>query len=106
MKKHKWIICPYCEGEGSVENPAFERGFTSTEWGELDEDQQARYMAGDYDVPCKACQSLGRVQVINVASLPYVERRRLVLERREHRAQARAEAALLAEWAAERAAGC
>lgn len=102
MKKTKWIICNCCEGNGQVENSAFANGFTSSEWGDMAEEDQAAYMRGDYDVKCNACNGLGRVQVPNMAAVTFAEKRLLVIERRE----SRADAALDAEWAAERALGC
>lgn len=106
MKKLKWVICDCCEGNGKVENPAFSNGFTSSEWHDMHEDEQANYMAGDYDVKCQGCNGLGRVQVPNVSAMTFAEKRLLVIERREARKEARLNAELDAEWAAERRFGC
>jgi hypothetical protein len=34
MRKFKYIICHQCEGHGTMENPAFENGFTQSEMAE------------------------------------------------------------------------
>ncbi|MGO4801179.1 hypothetical protein ACEN2T_18015 [Pseudomonas sp. W22_MBD1_FP4] len=106
MKKLKWIICNCCQGNGKVENPAFSNGFTSSEWHEMHHDEQASYMAGEYDVQCQDCVGLGRVQVPNVAMMTFAEKRLLVIERRVAREDARLNAEIDAECAAERAFGC
>lgn len=106
MKKLKWVICDCCEGNGKVENPAFSNGFTSSEWHDMHQDDQASYMAGDYDVECQDCKGLGRVQVPNVAAMTFAEKRLLVVERRETREEARLNAEIDAEWAAELRFGC
>jgi len=106
MKKHKWIICNRCDGEASVDNPAFSNGFTSSEWHDMHVDEQQAYMTGAYDVPCTECDGLGRVKVPNVAAMSFGEKRQLVLERREARINAQLDAEMAAEVAAERAFGC
>ncbi|QLG96601.1 hypothetical protein HZF02_32235 (plasmid) [Pseudomonas yamanorum] len=106
MKKLKWVICNCCEGNGKVENPAFSNGFTSSEWHDMHEDEQANYMAGDYDVHCQDCNGLGRLQVPHVALMTFAEKRLLVSERRTAREDAYINAELDAELAAERAFGC
>lgn len=105
MKKNKWVICNTCEGNTTVENPAFDNGFTSSEWHDMDLDDQQSYMAGEYDVMCQTCKGLGRVQVPNVAAMTFAEKRVLVKERHEARENARIDAQLDAEWAAERTFG-
>lgn len=106
MKKTKWIICSQCEGEGCVENPAFSNGFTSSEWHDMHADEQDSYLRGYYDVKCQACDGSGKVHVPNVAAMSFAEKRQLVIELREAREYARADAALDAVLAAERAFGC
>jgi RecJ-like exonuclease len=106
MKKLKWVICKCCEGNGTVDNPAFSNGFTSSEWKEMHEDEQAAYMAGEYNVACTACNGSGKVQVPDVAAMTFAEKRNLVIQRRESREEARISRQLDAEWAAERAFGC
>lgn len=85
MAKTMWIICVACEGHGKVENPAFDNGFTSSEWHEMDEDSQHNYMSGVYDVGCQECNGSGKQQVPNIAELSFGEKRELVLQRREDR---------------------
>ena len=104
--KLKWIICPHCQGNCKVENPAFSNGFTSSEWAEMDDDGRDSYLRGDYDVKCDPCDGLGRVQVPNVAALTFAEKRVLVLQRREERLDARIASEIAAEYAAERRMGC
>ena len=106
MKKLKWIICPCCEGNATVDNPAFSNGFTSSEWHDMHEDEQAAYMAGDYDVSCDNCNALGRVQVPDVSAMTFGEKREYVLQLREAREDARIERELWAEVDAERRMGC
>lgn len=106
MRKMKWVICNCCEGNGTVENPAFANGFTSSEWNDMHEDEQAAYMARAYDVPCTECKREGKVQVPDVARMTFAEKRQLVIERREKREEAESNRALNAAWAAEIAFGC
>ncbi|EMG2117401.1 hypothetical protein IPC1147_33965 [Pseudomonas aeruginosa] len=101
MKKVKWVICDCCEGEGKVSNPAFENGFTTSEWNEMDLDQQSAYLGGDYDVTCTKCKGERCVSVPNIAALSFAEKRDLVLRRREEREEAQ----FRREAAAERAIG-
>ncbi|MCD5327865.1 hypothetical protein ACFFU8_09475 [Chromobacterium piscinae] len=99
-------LCSCCEGYGKVENSAFSNGFTSSEWAELDDESKENYMAGDYDVQCKACEGTGRVLVPNLERMTFTHKRILVNVRREQREVAAAARAVDAEMAAERAFGC
>ena len=96
--RQRWAICHCCEGSGQMENPAFSNGFTSSEWRDMDGDEQESYMAGSYDVACSNCRATGKVQVQDVASMSFAEKRALVQQRRE--AEWRAESAR--DYAAER----
>lgn len=108
-KKTMWAICQACAGEGRVENPAFSNGFTSHEWADMQADHDDRdgtsaadrYLAGAYDVPCRECESSGKVRVPDVAAMTFGEKRAYVTAQRE--AGWRAEGA--ADRAAERAMG-
>ncbi|WP_454727928.1 MULTISPECIES: hypothetical protein [Cupriavidus] len=104
--KKKWLICNQCEGHGKVDNPAFANGFTSSEWAEMDHDEQSAYLQGTYDVPCPTCTGAGKVQVPNMAMLSFAERRVLAAQRREQRLDAQVAAQIAAEVAAERRMGC
>ncbi|MDU4254585.1 hypothetical protein [Pseudomonas sp.] len=106
MRKTKWIICPTCEGHCKVGHPAMANGFTSSEWNEMHEDEQHAYMQGEYDVPCGTCKATGKIEIPDVARMTFSEKRKLVIERREDRAEARFARELRAELAAERALGC
>ena len=106
MRKHKWVICNCCEGNGTVENPAFSNGFTSSEWHDMHEEEQVMYMAGGYDIQCQNCSGLGRVQVPDVSQMTFAEKRLLATELRVEREEAASIAEVHAEYAAERAFGC
>ncbi|CRY84083.1 Uncharacterised protein [Yersinia intermedia] len=99
--KYRWEICPSCEGHGKVDHPAFSNGITSSEWNEMDQQDRESYKAGDYDVPCHRCRSLGRIKIPIFEKLSFCEKRELVLKRQESRLQAEFEA----ESAAERSMG-
>lgn len=51
------VVCPCCDGSGTIENPAFAGGFTMSEFQECFEDEEARaaYFSGRYDVGCTEC---------------------------------------------------
>ena len=89
--QYEWIICERCRGHGMVDHPAFSNGITSSEWAdEWDEDSREAYLAGVYDVPCKACEG-GRVRQPIIAALSFAQKRELVLARREEAWQTRRE---------------
>lgn len=94
-----WAICPECEGDGHVENPAFSNGFTSSEFYELFDDEQSRedYFAGAFDVCCPECKGSGKVREPKVSACNYAQKRILVKARKEARedAQEAYEAAIL-----------
>lgn len=89
MRKLNWVNCDCCAGRGRTENPAFSNGFTSSEWREMHEEEQANYMAGGYDILCQGCGGLGRVLVANVALLTYIEKRVLAADLRDDREKIR-----------------
>lgn len=66
-----WAICQGCRGHGQVDHPAFSNGITGEEWNgpDWDDDSRDDYMRGAYDVPCEECKGLGRVQVVDEASI-------------------------------------
>ncbi len=59
----KWELCERCDGDGSVDHPAFSNGITSSEWEEWDDDDRDNYMSGRYDVICPCCKGDGKVLV-------------------------------------------
>lgn len=97
--KMKWHICPVCEGNGKKENPAFDNGFTSQEWADMDEDSREHYFAGDYDVVCDDCDGTGKVQRPDPSTMTNEERAEYAAEQRDLRA-------LRMEQEAERRMGC
>ncbi|EDY2030014.1 hypothetical protein GTB64_004456 [Salmonella enterica] len=86
--KMMWIICPCCEGEGRVDNPAFSNGFTQDELND-DPDFAERYFAGVYDVGCSECEGKGKVKVIDRSALSATELAELEAEEEEERAYRR-----------------
>ena len=106
MIKFKWIICPCCQGEGSIENPAFNNGFTVSEWDEMDDCQKNHYMKGAYDVPCDECDSSGKVKVEYVALMTFGEKRKYIIKMREDEEMRQINSEMDRCEAAERAFGC
>ncbi len=86
-----WAICECCGGSGHVENPAFSNGFTSEEFYETFDDEESRedYFAGAYDVVCDDCNGSGKVQVIDVASCTFAQKRVAAMARKEAREEAK-----------------
>lgn len=66
----RWEICDRCEGEGTVDHPAFSNGITAEEFGEWDDEDRITYMRGGYDVPCSDCKGTGKVAVIDEDRIP------------------------------------
>lgn len=61
-KKDPWIICPVCEGDGTTVNPSIDaHGLTHEDFAD-DPDFAEDYMSVTYDVPCGACDGLGRMR--------------------------------------------
>ncbi|WP_459606120.1 hypothetical protein, partial [Enterobacter hormaechei] len=88
MRKFKYIICHQCEGHGTMENPAFENGFTQSEMAEWEPEMREKYFAGAFDVRCDVCAGDGKLSVPNVAAMSFSERRVLAARRRDERLQA------------------
>lgn len=60
-----WDICDRCKGDGQHVNPNIDgHGISAEEW-EQDWDEESRegYFRGDYDVPCEARCTSGKVLV-------------------------------------------
>lgn len=97
--KWRWAICPVCDGEGQVDNPAFSNGISMEEWrDEWDDESRENYLNGVYDVPCPGqvgfkCHG-GKVRLPIMANLSFADKRQLVRDRHE--------AQFLAEWKHER----
>jgi len=106
MIKFKWVICDSCHGEGSVENPAFENGFTSSEWSEMHSEEQSAYMAGDYNVNCEECKGSGKVQHPDISAMTFGEKRQFIIETREKEEEFRIDQEISREMEAERRFGC
>lgn len=104
--KMKWAICPCCSGNGSVESPVSDNGFTSSEWEEMDDEGREAYMSSGCEVCCTKCGGAGKVRVHDVSAMTFKEKRALVLVRREQRLEAHAKRTMYAEMAAERRMGC
>lgn len=64
MHNYVWHICGYCQGEGKTCHPEID-GFTSSEWNDLEDEQQENYMKGVYDIPCQHCVGSGKVKIFN-----------------------------------------
>jgi hypothetical protein len=79
------VVCDKCQGEGTMDHPVFNSGITSSEWHEMDGDEQDRYMSGGYDVACDCCGSRGMVRVADIERTTFAQRRLLVLKRRDDR---------------------
>lgn len=71
MRKFKYIICHQCEGHGTMENPAFENGFTQSEMAEWEPEMREKYFAGAFDVRCDVCAGDGKLSVPNVAAMSF-----------------------------------
>lgn len=85
MGRYTWVICHICEGHGSVDNPAFSDGFTSSELSDMEPEERRRIVNGDYDVSCATCKGSGKLKVPNVREMSFGEKRELVERRREQR---------------------
>lgn len=67
-KTDKWIICPVCEGEGTTVNPDIDaNGLTSLDFE--DREFAADYMAGVFDISCRACGGAGKLRESKIAEL-------------------------------------
>lgn len=86
FSKYRWTICDRCDGEGKTGHPAFDNGITSSEWNEWDEEDRRNYMNGLYDVTCEGCKGTGKVKIPDVSRMTFAEKRELVVERRNMRA--------------------
>lgn len=60
-EKRKWIICPACEGEGTCVNPAIDANGLSADDFYEDPDFAEEYLAGTYDIQCRACEGSGQI---------------------------------------------
>ncbi|MBO2006619.1 hypothetical protein J4732_03390 [Serratia marcescens] len=87
MRKFKYIICHQCEGHGTMENPAFENGFTQSEMAEWEPEMREKYFAGAFDVRCNVCAGDGKLSVPNVAAMSF-RTTVLAARRRDERLQA------------------
>lgn len=63
-----WEICYNCDGNGTVDHPAFSNGISQEDF---DEDPEFRedYFAGRYDVRCPHCKGSGKMLAVNEDAL-------------------------------------
>lgn len=66
MNKSKWLICPKCEGEGTICSLSHDNGITSSEWDEMtdggrDYEFLEAYGDGVYDKQCPFCKGSGKI---------------------------------------------
>lgn len=90
------IVCPDCEGDGSVLTPSIrEHAYTREEFEESfpeDEDKEAYMRPGSHlHVTCPTCDGLRVVPVPDVAAMTYAQKRAAAAWRREERDHARYE---------------
>lgn len=85
MAKYHWAICHHCEGHGTMDNPAFSDGFTSSELYDMEPEERYRILKGAYDVACSSCKGSGKVKVHSINTLTFSEKKALVIERRDRR---------------------
>jgi hypothetical protein len=67
--KHKFEVCPRCEGRGKHVNPAIDGHGLSAEDFDQDPDFREDYFSGVYDVPCYECKGDRVVKVPNWLAL-------------------------------------
>lgn len=60
-EKPRWIICVVCDGEGSTVNPSIDGNGLTREDFDDDPDFAEEYMAGTYDIACRACGGSGKM---------------------------------------------
>ena len=58
----KWSICVVCDGDGTVVNPNIDAMGITNELLADDPDFQDMYVAGKFDIPCKACKGQGKIR--------------------------------------------
>ena len=103
MRKYLYIICDTCEGHGTVDNPAFSNGITSSGCAEdWDHESRKAYLNGQYDVRCSCCDGSGKIKIPNIAAMTFSEKRELVIQRQN----ARLEEEFRREREIERSMGC
>jgi hypothetical protein len=108
-----WAICGCCNGDGSVDHPAFSNGITSQEMADMSQDWDAegktngldRYLSGAYDVGCNECAGSGKVRQPNFRAMARDERRAYVKHLRDERDEAAWMRESRAEYEAERRMG-
>jgi LSD1 subclass zinc finger protein len=107
VKEHRdfpghFEVCPACRGHGKYVNPSIDgNGLSEDCVG--DSDFMDEYRRGSYDVRCECCQGQKVVWEVDFSKCSFSQRRILVKERDE----ARAEREYARECAAERrACGC
>ena len=79
----KNVMCDRCDGEGSVDNPAFSNGITSSDREEMGESEFRRYMSGAFDVVCPCCRGSRIVLQADVRSMSMAQKRFAVRARQD-----------------------
>ena len=81
--KHKFEVCPRCNGEGKHVNPAIDSHGLSREDFDADPDFEEDYFSGVYDVECYECKGLRVVKVPDWMRLTTDECHAIVLHQQE-----------------------
>jgi hypothetical protein len=72
-----WVVCPDCEGHGSVLNPSMRHhAYTEEEFRHFSADERHAYFTrgGMYDVQCPTCRGRTTVKVVKEDALTETQR--------------------------------
>lgn len=93
----RWQVCGLCDGDGKVVNPSIDCGGLSAEDFHDDPDFASDYFSGVYDVTCPTCAGRTTVPVVDVSQCTFAQKRALVEQMRQERADAEVDAEWLSE---------